>query len=112
MVLYDIPHIERFPSVQEFASYARLAKGRQASAGNRSGTSGQTIGNAPLKWAFAEAATLLLRTKPQGQKLLARVETKPDQGKALSILAHKLGRAVSCMLKRQGACEMAHLLRS
>jgi hypothetical protein len=58
------------------------------------GTSGNKIGNAHLKWAFSEAATLFLRTNPEGQKLLGRLEKKHDQGKALSILAHQLGRAV------------------
>jgi hypothetical protein len=42
----------------------------------------------------SEAATLCLRNTPQGQKLLSRVEKKHDQGKALRLLAHTLGRAV------------------
>ena len=71
------------------------------------GTSGKKIGTAHLKWAFSEAATLCLRNTPQGQKLLVRLETKPDTGKARRLLAHKRGRAVYCMLKRQVACEMA-----
>jgi transposase len=104
LVLRDELHrIDRFPSVQEFASYARLVKCRKESGGKRLGTSGNNIGNAHLKWAFSEAATLFVRHNPQGQKLLARVENKHGTGKALSILAHKLGRAVDFMLKRQVA---------
>jgi transposase len=71
-----------------------LVKCSKESGGKRLGTSGKKIGNAHLKWAFSEAATLFLRNHPEGQKLLARLEKKHDQGKALSILAHKLGRAV------------------
>jgi hypothetical protein len=63
----------------------------------------QKIGNAHLKWAFSDAATLFLRHHPEGQKLLARLENKHDKGKALSILAHQLGRAVYFMLKRKVA---------
>jgi len=89
---------ERLLSVQNFASYARLVKWSKESGGKRLGTSGNKIGNAHLKWAFSEAATLFLRNNPEGQKLLSRLEKKHDKGKALSILAHKLGRAVYYML--------------
>ena len=53
---YDIHDLERFPRVQEFASYGRLGTCAKESAGKRSGTSGANIGNAQLTWAFSEAA--------------------------------------------------------
>jgi transposase len=112
VLLYEIHQIERFPSVQAFASYCRLVKGSKESGGKRLGTSGKKIGNAHLKWAFSEAATLFLRNNPQGQRLLARLEKKHDKGKALSILAHKLGRAVYYMLKRQVAFDMDSFLQT
>jgi transposase len=112
VLLYEIHRIDRFPSVQEFASYARLVKCSKESGGKRLGTSGKKIGNAHLKWAFSEAATLFLRSNPQGQKLRARLEKKHDKGKALSILAHKLGRAVYFMLKRQVAFAMEIFLQT
>ena len=43
---------------------------------------------------------------------MARLEKKHDKGKALSILAHKLGRAVYCMLKRQVAFDREMLLQT
>jgi transposase len=92
--------------VQNFASYARWVKCSKESGGKRLGTSGKKISNVHLKWAFSEAATLFLRKNPEGQKLLARLEKKHDKGKALSILAHQLGRAVYDMLKRQTAFDM------
>jgi hypothetical protein len=70
------------------------------------GTSGHKIGNAHLKWAFSEAASLFWRNNPQGQKLLSRLETTHDQGKALSLLAHQRARAVYFRLKRQVAFHM------
>jgi hypothetical protein len=75
----------------------------QGIGGHTRGPCRQNIGNAHLKWAFAEAAALCLRNHPAGQKYLARLEKKHDQGKALTILAHTLARAVYDMLKRQTA---------
>jgi transposase len=112
VLLYEIHQIDRFPSVQDFASYARLVKCSKESAGKRVGTSGKKIGNAHLKWAFSEAATLFLRNHPQAQKLLVRLEKKHAKGKALSILAHKLGRAVYFMLKRKVAFDLEMFLQT
>jgi transposase len=112
VLLYEIHRIDRFPSVQDFASYCRLVKCSKESGGKRLGTSGAKIGNAHLKWAFSEAAVLFLRNNPQGQKLLTRLEKKHDTGKALSILAHKLARAVYYMLKRKTAFDMDIFLRT
>jgi transposase len=112
VLLYEIHAIERFPRVQDFASYCRLVKCARESAGKRSGTSGAKIGNAHLKWAFSEAAVLFLRDNPAGQKLLARLEKKHSKGKALTILAHKLARTVYYMLKRQTAFDLEIFLHA
>ena len=53
-----------------------------------------------MKWAFSEAAVLFLRHSPEGRKVLARLQKQHGKGKALSILAHKIGRAVYYMLAR------------
>lgn len=110
VLLYEIHDIDRFPRVQDFVSYCRLVKGAKESAGKRYGTSGTKIGNAYLKWAFSEAAVLFLRANPVGQKYLARLEKKHGKGKALTVLAHKLARAVYYMLKRRTVFEMPKLL--
>jgi transposase len=112
VLLYEIHDIQRFPRVQDFVSYCRLVKCARESAGKRYGTSGAKIGNAYLKWAFSEAAVLFLRNNPAGQKYLARLEKKHGKGKALTVLAHKLARAVSYMLKRETAFEMPLFLQS
>jgi transposase len=108
--LYEIHAIARFPRGQDFVSYCRLVKCAKASAGKRYGPSGTKIGHASLKWAFSEAAVLFLRDPPAGQQYLTRLEQKPGTGKALTILAHTLARAVSCMLKRHTAFEMDKFL--
>jgi len=103
VLLYEIHDLARFPRVQDFASSCRLGKCARESAGKRSGTSGSKIGNAHRKWAFSEAAVLCLRDNPAAQKLLARFEKKHGKGKALTILAHQLARAVYDMWQRQTA---------
>jgi transposase len=110
VLLYEIHDIHRFPRVQDFVSYCRLVKCAKESAGKRLGTSGKKIGNAYLKWAFSEAAALFLRNNPAGQKRLARMEKKHGKGKALTILAHRLARAVYYMLKRETAFDMEKFL--
>ena len=109
-ILYEIGDINRFPRVQEFASYSRLVKCARESAGKRYGTSGSKIGNAHLKWAFSEASVLFLRGNPEGMKYKKRIERKHGKAKSLSILAHKLGRTVYYMLKRDKAFDMRKFL--
>jgi transposase len=112
VLLYEIHDIQRFPSVQDFVSYCRLVKCAKESAGKRYGTAGAKIGNAYLKWAFSEAAVLFLRDNAGGQKYLTRLEKKHGQGKALTLLAQKLGRAVYYMLKRQKAFDLHKFLQA
>jgi len=112
VILYEICDISRFERVQDFASYARLVKCAKESAGKRHGTSGAKIGNAHLKWAFSEAAVLFLRGNPEGMKFKKRLEKKHGKAKALSILAHKLGRGVYYMLRRNQAFDMERFLGS
>jgi transposase len=110
VILYEIHDIHRFPRVQDFASYARLVKCPRESAGKRSASKGKKIGNAHLKWAFSEAAVLFLRVNRPGLEYKKRLEKKHGKGKALSILAHKLGRAAYYMLLRKKAFDMKKFL--
>jgi len=109
-LLYEIENIRRFPRVQDFVSYCRLVKCAKESNGKRYGSSGKKIGNAHLKWAFSEAAILFLKGNEPGKKYLQKITNKHGKGKALSILAHKLGRAVYYVLKNQKAFNMNKFL--
>ena len=111
VLLYEIHDIQRFPRVQDFVSSCRLVKCAKESAGKRYGFSGVKIGNAYLKWAFSEAAVLFLRENPPGQKYLTRLEKKHGQGKALTVLAQKLARAVYYMLTHKKAFDMQKFLQ-
>jgi transposase len=110
VLLYEIEDIARFPRVQEFVSYCRLVKSAKESNGKRYGTSGKKIGNAHLKWAFSEAAVLFLKNNEPAKKYLTKLANRHGKGKALSILAHKLGRAVYFMLKKQVAFDQEKFL--
>lgn len=110
VILYEVHDIGRFEQVGDFVSYCRLVKCAKESAGKHYGFSGKKIGNAHLKWAFSEAAVLFLRKNPEGQKFFARLERKHGKGKSLTVLAHKIARAVYYMLKRHTAFEMKRFL--
>ena len=101
VIFYEIQDIARFPRVQDFVSYCRLVKCAKESGGNRLGTSGKKIGNVHLRWAFAEAAVLFIRQSQPGKALFAKLEHKHGKAKALTVLAHKLGRAVYYRLSRE-----------
>jgi transposase len=111
-ILYEIHDIRRFDRVQEFASYARLVKCAKESAGKKHGTSGAKMGNVHLKWAFSEAAVLFVRHCAEGKRLLAQLEKKHGRGKALSILAHKLGRAAYYVLLREKAFDAERFIHT
>ena len=109
-LLYEIHEIERFPRVQDFVSYARLIRPVNTSAGKPKGSGRAKIGNPHLRWAFAEAAALFLRGNEEGQKLLARLEKRHGKGKALSVLAAKLGRATYFMMRRRSVFDRERFL--
>jgi len=109
-LLYEIHDIARFPRVQDFVSYARLVKCERSSGGKKQGTGGSKIGNVHLKWAFSEAAVLFLRKNPRGQRYLERLTRRHGKGKALSILAAKLGRTTYFLLTRETTFHMERFL--
>lgn len=100
-ILYEIGDIERFESVQKFASYCRLIKCKAESAGKTYGTSGNKIGNGHLKWAFSEVAVMYLKGNDKARRYLNKLQKRMSKAKALSVLAHKLGRCVYYMLKHK-----------
>ena len=106
VILYEIQDIHRFPRVQDFVSYCRLVKCAKESNGKRLGASGKKIGNVHLRWAFAEAAVLFLRQSQPGKAYFATLEHQHGKAKALTVLAHKLGRAVYDLRTREQAFDL------
>ena len=94
VILYEIQDIARFPRVQDFVSSCRLVTWAKESNGKRLGTSGKKIGNVHLRGAFTEAAVLFLRHNQPGKEYVTKLEHTHGKAKALTVLAHKLARAV------------------
>lgn len=109
-MLYEIQDIARFPRVQDFVSSCRLVKGAKESGGKRLGTSGKKSGNGHLRWAFAEAAVLFLRHNQPGKEYLTRLAPKHGNAQALTVLAHKLARAVCYLRTREHAFDLNRLV--
>jgi transposase len=106
VILYEIQDIARFPRVQDLVSYCRSVKCAREANGKRLGTSGKKIGNVPWRWAVAEAAVLFIRQSQPGKEYFAKLEHRHGKAKALTVLAHKWGRAVYSMLTREQACDL------
>jgi transposase len=101
VLLYEIDDIGRFPEPGHFLSYSRLVRCAHASDGKTKGSGGKKIGNAHLKWAFSEAACLMLRSVPAVKAWMRRQEKKKGKRKALSILEAKIGRTVYHLWRKQ-----------
>jgi transposase len=111
--LYEIHDIRRFPDVGQFLSYARLVRCAHESAGKKKGSGGKgakKIGNAHLRWAFAEAVCLWLRQSDRAKAWMKRHEKKRGKAKALAILGAKLARAMYHMLRKKEVFDEAKVL--
>jgi transposase len=103
VLLYEMHDVGRFATVGQFLSYARLVRCAHESAGKKLGTGGAKIGNAHLKWAFSEAATLFLRFSERARRWKQKTAAKRGPGKAMAILAARLARAVFHMWRKKEA---------
>jgi transposase len=112
VMLYEIDTIGRFAGVGNFLSYARLVACTHESAGKVKGVGGRKIGNAHLKWAFAEAASLMLRSFPAAKAWMQRQAKKRGAKKAHAILEAKIGRTVYHLWRKQAAFDAKKFLAS
>jgi transposase len=110
-ILLEIDTVDRFDTRQQFCSYARLCGAVQESAGKRVGAGNRKAGNAWLKWAFSEAAVLSAQKDERIGALLERLAAKLGKAKALSALAHKLGRAFYHMLHTKEVFDVTRFVR-
>lgn len=98
-ILFESGDITRFSSVGQYASYARLVTCPRESAGKLYGASGKKIGNPYLKHIFSEAAMYVVKFNKNIEKYFNHLAAHKGKGKAYAIIAHKIGKAVFCMLK-------------
>ena len=81
--LDEIHDIGRFPSVQDFASYARLVKCAQGIGWQTFGYLGQEHRQRAPQVGLFRSCRVFLRHHPTGQKLLTRVEKKHGTGQSV-----------------------------
>jgi transposase len=110
-ILLEIDTIDRFATRQQFCSYARLCGAVQESDGKRVGAGNRKAGNAWLKWAFSEAAVLCAQKDERVGRYLDRLASRLGKPRALSALAHKLGRAFYHMLHTKEVFDVNRLVR-
>lgn len=101
-IMLETGDIGRFPTVGDYASYARCVGSKRVSNGKQKGKGNTKCGNAYLAWAFAEAAAFATRydkaIQSYYQRKLARASHPMVARKAV---AHKLARACYHMLRDQ-----------
>jgi len=112
VMLYEVDTIKRFPEVGNFLSYARLVACTHQSAGKIKGVGGRKIGNAQLKWAFSEAASLMLRSFAPARSWMQKQSKKRGTKKAHAILEAKIGRTVYHLWRKQVAFDAKKFLAS
>jgi len=112
ILLYEIDAIGRFPEVGNFLSYSRLVRCQHESAGKIKGAGCTKIGNAHLRWAFGEAACLMLRCHEPAKRWLARQQKKGSKARALGVLAARIGRTVYHLWRKQVAFDARRFLTS
>jgi transposase len=112
VLLYEVHDISRFAGVGNSLSYARRVRCIRESAGKVKGFGGRKMGNAHLKWAFSEAACLMLRGHEPAKKWLARKEKKCGKAKALAILAARIGRTVYHLWRKKEPFDAQRFLTS
>jgi transposase len=101
-IMLETGAIGRFPTVGDFASYARCVDSGYVSNGKKKGKGNTKNGNAYLAWAFSEAATYAVRYEEVIERYYQR---KLGRSKhfmvARKAVAHKLARACYHMLREQ-----------
>ena len=110
-ILLETDTIARFDTRQQYCSYARLCGAVQTSDNKRTGEGNRKAGNAWLKWAFSEAAVLSAQKDGRIGALLQRLASRLGKAKALSALAHKLGRAFYHMLHTKEVFDIDRFVR-
>ena len=103
VLLYEMHDLGRFEQVGQFLSYARLVRPEHESAGKKLGWGSRKMGNAHLRWAFAEIACLFLRGSERARHWKQKQEKKHGPAKVLGILAARLARAVYRLLRKREA---------
>jgi transposase len=100
-ILYETHDINRFPSVQNYASYCRVIRVHRTSNGRIQYGRNQKMGNPYLKWAYGQ---ILIHARQSSDRIKAyyqKLEAKRCAKLARGIMSHKFAVAVYHMLKKK-----------
>ena len=81
-------------------------------AGKKQGSGGRKIGNADLKWAFSEAAALMIGSSPKAKAFMEKMTRQRGKARAVALVAAKIGRAIYWVMKRQQPFDARKLWKS
>jgi transposase len=98
-IMLETGTIFRFPTVGDYASYARCVGGARISNGKKKGAVNTKNGNAYLSWAFSEAAQHAIRYNETVARFFQRKLSKSHLMVARRAVAHKLARACYYILR-------------
>lgn len=98
-IMLETGTILRFPTVGDYASYARCVGGARISNGKKKGAVNTKNGNAYLSWAFSEAAQHAIRYNEKAARFFQRKLSKSHLMVARRAVAHKLARACYYILR-------------
>lgn len=110
-IMLEVGDIHRFPSVNNFSSYARCVDSSRISNGKKKGSNNRKNGNKYLSWAFVEAAHSIIRHNKTAHKFYQRKRAKNNGALATKALAHKLARAAYHVIRNQEPFKQELLFR-
>ena len=97
----EVDGVARFPTVNHFWSYCRLAPGAADSAGKHRHRSGSKDGNRYLKLAFSHATVRAIQYYPEIRSWYQRWKRKKPLRVARTLVAKELAKSVYWVLKEQ-----------
>ena len=100
-ILLETGPVERFPSANHYASYARCVPSQKLSNGKKKGEGNRKNGNKYLEYAFMEAAHYAAIWEPAIKRYYQRKASRTHKLVAKKAVANKLARACYYLLSRQ-----------
>ena len=100
-IMLEVGDISRFPTVGQFASYARCVPTERISNGKSKGRGNRKNGNRYLSWAFVEASQFARRHNAKFSRYYQRKAAKTNKIIATKAICNKLARVCYYIMRDQ-----------
>ncbi|MCC6636702.1 MAG: IS110 family transposase [Ignavibacteriaceae bacterium] len=110
-ILYETDDINRFKSMQNYASYCRVISTQRSSSGKTVDGKNQKSGNTYLKLAYSQGACLAIRHSKEINAYYKKLTKKKGAPKARAIIKHKLAAAVYQILKKNTTFDISLFMK-